>query len=172
MIQETIILNLQFIATILMGIDYFISEKRKEEINIYLKLKVEQLQRFTDNKMLLLTNSLKTDGFRKFKKSLMYLILWISITILTFIILGKYFLSEYAEIIYFIGIMISMILSCFFVKHFLDFIAENILVFVIPIILRIFTTFILFIKKGVLAGLGMFILLISFGCKYYNNYYV
>lgn len=38
-IQETIILNLQFIATILMSIDYFISEKLKEKIDSYLKLK-------------------------------------------------------------------------------------------------------------------------------------
>lgn len=171
MIQETIILNLQFIATILMGIDYFISEKLKEKIDSYLKLKIEQFQQSADNKMITLTNLLKTDGFIKFKKSLMYLILWISITIATGMIVGKYILSEYVGIIYLVGIIISMILSWFFIKHSFDFFVENILVFIIPITFRIFTTFVLFVKKGVLAGLGILILLISFGCRYYNNYY-
>jgi len=170
-IQETIILNLQFIATILMSIDYFISEKLKEKIDTYLKLKIEQFQQSANNKMIVLTNLLKTDGFIKFKKSLMYLILWISITIATGLIVGKYILSEYVGIIYLIGMIISMILSWFFIKHSFDFIVENILVFIIPIIFRIFTTFILFVKKGVLAGLGILLLLISFGCRYYNNYY-
>lgn len=171
MIKETIILNLQFIATILMGIDYFISEKLKGKIDSYLKLKIEQFQKSADNKMIVLTNSLKTDGFIKFKKSLIYLILWISITIATGIIVGKYILSEYIGIIYLIGIIISIILSWFFINHFFDFIVKNILVFIFPIIFRIFTTFILFVKKGVLAGLGILILLISFGCRYYNSYY-
>ncbi|MFA5670757.1 MAG: hypothetical protein WC967_16100 [Balneolaceae bacterium] len=171
MIQETIILNLQFVATILMGIDYFISEKLKEKIDTYLKLKIEQFQQSTDNKVITLTNLLKTDGFIKFKKSLLYLILWLSITIVTGMLVGKYILSEYAGIIYLVGIIISMILSWFFIKHSFDFIVENILVFIIPITFRIFTTFILFVKKGVLAGLGILILLISFGCRYYNSYY-
>jgi len=171
MIPETIILNLQFMATILMSIDYFISEKSKEKIDIYLKLKLEQIQHYTDQKMIKLTNSFKTDGFIKFKKSLIYLILCLSITIATGIIVGQYILSEYAGIIYFIGTMISFILSWLFIKHFFDFIVENILVFIIPLIFRIFTTFILFIKKGILAGFGILILLISFGCRYYNIYY-
>ncbi|MCG3680123.1 hypothetical protein [Aliarcobacter butzleri] len=172
MIPETIILNLQFAATILMGIDYFISEKRKKEIDAYLKLKIEYLQQSTDNKMIVLTNLLRTDGYKRFKKSLIYLILCISTTIVTGLILGKYILSEYVVIIYLIGIIILMVLSYFFIKHFSDFIVKNILVFVIPIIFRIFTTFILFVKKGILAGLGILILLISFGCRYYNNYYL
>lgn len=172
MIPEIIILNLQFVATILMGIDYFISEKRKKEIDAYLKLKIEHLQQSTDNKVIILTNLLRTDGFKRFKKSFIYLILCMSITIVTGLILGKYILSEYAVIIYLIGIIISMVLSYFFIKHSFDFIVKNILVFVIPIIFRIFTTFILFVKKGILAGLGILILLISFGCRYYNNYYV
>lgn len=171
MIQDTIILNLQFVATILMGIDYFISEKQKKEIDTYLKLKIEQLQLSTDNKVVELANLLKTDGFKKFKKSFVYLILLLSIIVLTGLIVGRYILSEYASIIYLIGMIISMILSWFFVKHFFDLIFKYILVFLIPIILRIFTTFILFIKKGVIAGLGILILLISFGCRYYNNYY-
>lgn len=122
--------------------------------------------------MIALTNLLKTDGFIKFEKSLMHLILWISITVVTVIVASKYIQSEYIGILYLVGIIISIISSWFFFNHFFDFIVKNILVFIFPITFRMFTTFILFIKKGVLAGLGILILLISFGCRYYNSYYV
>jgi len=172
MIHETTILNLQIIATILMSIEYFTSMKNKDKIDLYLKLKIELLQKYTDDKIKKLSHLLRTDGFIKFKKALFYFVSWLTVTIVTGIIVGKYLLSGYAEIIYSIGIIISMILSWFFIKHFFNLIIENILVFLLPVILRIFTTFILFIKKGVIAGLGIFILLISFGCRYYNNYYI
>ncbi len=172
MIPEITILNLQFIATVLMGIEYFISEKNKNKTDLYLKLKIESIQQYIDKKLITSSHSLKTEGFFKFKKAFLYLVLWLSVTISTGIIVGKYILSGYAEIIYSIGIIISMVLSWFFVKHFFNLIIENILVFLLPSLLRIFTTFILFIKKGAIAGLGMFILLLSFGCRYCNSYYI
>jgi hypothetical protein len=172
MIHETTIINLQFIATVLMGIEYFISEQNKNKIDLYLKFKIESVQKYIDKKLIKSSHLLKTDGFFKFKKALLYLVLWVTVTISTGIIVGKYLLSGYAEVIYSIGIIISMILSWFFIKHFFNLIIENILVFLLPSLLRIFTTFILFIKKGAIAGLGIFILLLSFGCRYYNSYYI
>lgn len=155
-----------------MGIEYFVSEKNKNKTDLYLKLKIESIQKYIDKKLIKSSYLLKTEGFFKFKKAFLYLVLWLSVTIITGIIVGKYLLSGYAEIIYSIGIIVSMVLSWFFVKHFFNLIIENILVFLLPSLFRIFTTFILFIKKGAIAGLGIFILLLSFECRYYNSYYI
>jgi len=87
-----------------MGIEYFVSEKNKNKTDLYLKLKIESIQKYIDKKLIKSSYLLKTEGFFKFKKAFLYLVLWLSVTIITGIIVGKYLLSGYAEIIYSIGI--------------------------------------------------------------------
>lgn len=164
MIQELTIIHLQFIAALLMGYDYLISEKLKEKANIVTTDLVKGQQDVIDLKLK-----------EQINKSFQTVPMILSGTILGIVSWGLWLLNRLAIesggniwVIIFLFILFLFFISAAFQGLLRGFI-EGILPFTLPIILRTISSFLLYSSKGAIAATGMLFLIAAFICRYVNE---
>ena len=163
MISDLTILNLQMIASVLMGYDYFLSDSLKEHANVAVSDYVKARQDFVDQALRAQTSLF----FRTLPILLSGVVFaalcWGSLSLMRFVgaVTGSYW-----------GILVLGILSLFFMvaamRKLTDGLTQGVLPYTFPVMYRLITSFLLFSSKGAIAALGMLFLAASFSCRYYN----
>ena len=164
MVSELTILKLQFFASLLMGYEYFISHTIKEHIDSWAKQKTMHIQLQSDwvikSQVAVLKKNIST-----------YVIAFavLALGIVCFKLISV-FEHDYRNL--WLAIIFGLLSIVFIIGAFravIDrLVIEGLAPMVIPLGARVITTYLLFTSKGVVAGIGVLILLISFWLRYLN----
>lgn len=178
MISELTIINLQVFSAILMGYEFFISEKIKISVDLWAKSHATGLRdsSFKDIK--------KQTGI--IKKHIPY---YVSRIVL--VVLGMIFLKlisvyesqldltsvlEYEIYKIWLFVICALLTMLFVWGTFFTvlgkLIMEGLAPVIIPLSQWVLTLYLLFTSKGVISGVGFIFLIASFGCRYHNAIYV
>ncbi len=163
MVSELAILNLQVLASALMGYDYFLSDSLKEHANVAARDYFRAEQEFLDEKL-----RAQTTAFFKVLPVLLSgtffaLMCWASLYLMK--VVGEVTGSL-------LGVLMLALIAIFFLfgamKGLINGLMEGVLPFTFPVLFRFVTSFLLFSSKGAIAALGMLFLAASFACRYIN----
>ena len=160
--QNLLIIKWQFAATILMGLDYFISDSFREKANAYVKSYFQGMQKRVDADV--------AQAFSEFKGKLFHV--FISLAQIA-IGVGVFLLSRYIDensIWLLIG---ALLIAGFFIIAGFNFAFTTIFDLLtklgIAAPFRLLTTFLVGSPKGPIAAIGFICLLTSFYLRYSYN---
>ncbi|WP_421221203.1 hypothetical protein [Aeromonas enteropelogenes] len=160
--QNLLIIKWQFAATILMGLDYFISDSFREKANAYVKSYFQGMQERVDADVKL--------AFSAFKGKLFHVLISI---IQIAIGVGFFVLSRYIDensIWLLIG---TLIVAGFFIVAGFNFAFNSVFDLLTKLGMaapfRFLTTFLVGSPKGPIAAIGFICLMISFYLRYSYN---
>lgn len=176
--MEFLILKFQILATIFMSLEYFLDKNQKTWLDSLTKRLLIFFDEALNSYMSFLSKNLKK-SINNFLKSLPFLLLYtlgiISIIFLLFQPFSIMFIQEYHSKGYWLYItLVLWIVIGFFLKKIADHsigivdIFLYIFIMIIPVILKTIIRFLLFVKKGPLAAIGLVFLIISFYFRYQN----
>ncbi len=176
--MEFLILKFQIFATIFMSLEYFLDVKQKEWIDSLIIKILYFFKNLLAKYILFLTQNLKI-SLKDFLKSIPFVILYtvgiISIFILIFQPFSIEFIQKYHNKEYWIYITLTLWALIAFLlwkitNHSMKIIELliSMLVLIIPVFLKIIIWFLLFVKKGPLAAIGLLLLMLSFYIRYQN----
>ncbi|WP_405127936.1 hypothetical protein [Pseudoalteromonas sp. PB2-1] len=160
--QSLLIMKWQFAATILMGLDYFISDGFREKANLYVKNYFQAMQGRVDDDV--------KQALSKFKSKLFgVLISFVQIAIGVGLFLISHYIGE-DSILLFVGALIA---AFFFIIAGFNFafttVFDLLTSFGIAAPFRFLTTFLVGSPKGPIAAIGFMCLMISFYLRYSYN---
>ncbi len=158
MIQELTIIHLQAIASFLMGIDYFFHEKIKELIEAHLKEWVIDKKSEIDEKIKY-QNTIFIASRPLLVTGIFSVALWFGCLISMKIMPN----DGNLYILTIIG-MLSALGAIKFIEGFMKGVAP----YIIPIFVRVVTSFLLYCPKGIIGGIGILFLATSFVFRYIN----
>lgn len=168
MISEIAILNLQAVAAFLMGYDYLLSKDLKEKANAISESSALTYKNQIDEKL-----KLQIEIFRSWLPSLYTGLLYILIVFILYFVIELFMYFNLGVI----GSLISVLLLFPFIWYsyraaakIANATANGITPFLLPVLARALTSFLLYSSKGVIAALGFVFLLASFVCRYINIY--
>ena len=162
MINEAIIINLQALAAILMGYEYFISIRLRD---------------YLDNEIRIKLNNAHNNYRNEVRKQID--ILWRNVG---YIPTTLFFAGAAAATYYSLKLLVTpsfniwvLIFAMLFILFFgccallgIGKLLEFILPLAVPSFLRSVIAFLLYCPKGIIAGIGMLFLVASFICRYIN----
>lgn len=166
MITDTTILHLQTTAALLMGYDYFVSEPLKAKANALAANAVLTYQSQQDEKLKAQFGIFLTWIPRLFSG---IFCLIVSASIFAFI--HALTMPGSTPEFQILGVVLLFVFIYFFwraTNDIGDVFSKGIAPFTFPVIIRVFTTFLLYSSKGAIAALGMLFLLASLLCRYSN----
>ncbi len=167
MISEITIINLQIIASVLMGYDFFISKKMKDSVDSWAKWHATALR----------DSSLEDINKQIFiiKKHMPY---YVSAVVFLAIGTSCFKFMSYFEAhnnLVWLALLMAFPAIFFIVGAYntvLDkLIIEGLAPMIIPLGKWVLALYLLFTAKGVVSGVGFIFLVASFACRYHNAIY-
>lgn len=164
MISDLTILKLQFAASVLMGYDYFVSSSIKGILDEWVKKHALKLKERSSEVIAAQLEKMRRN-LRIY--AITFFVLSIGIICLRLVAV---FESDMRTIWLAIVLgLLSVILIIGSFKTVLDrLVVEGLAPMVIPLGVRLISAYLLFTSKGVVAGVGMILLLVSFWARYAN----
>ena len=164
MVSELTILKLQFFSALFMGYEYFVSSSIKEHVDNWAKQKASHIQGQSD--------AVIRSQITVLKKNLPAYAIIFSVLVLGLICFKLITVFERDHRNIWLALAFSLVSVVLIIGSFratLDrLVIEGLAPMIIPLGTRVITTYLLFTSKGVIAGLGMLMLLISFWARYLN----
>lgn len=160
--QTLLVIKWQFLATALMGLDYFISDNFREKANAYIKNYFQGVQHRVDADVIKAFSEFKGKIFHVF-----FSLIQIAIGV------GFFAVSRYIDENLLLLLIATLILSAFFIVAGFNF-AFNVFFNLLTQLgiaapFRFITTFLVGSPKGPIAAIGFLCLMISFYLRYSYN---
>lgn len=166
MVSDIAIINLQVVASILMGYEFFISSKMKGAIDKWAEIHAKSLKATSLEEV-----KAQVGIIKKHTPYYVTAVVFLVFGLASFKLISVFESNNFIWLAILIGfVAIFFIVGAF--KSVLDkLIIEGLAPMIIPLGKWVLALYLLFTAKGVISGVGFIFLIASFVCRYHNAVY-